>query len=51
MDIIETIEVIKSVIEPNEFEAIICTKDLNADFLGNSSHLRTVLEAVEEVYL
>ena len=38
-------------IKQNEFKAVVWAGDLNADFLRNSSHSRTVQEAVEEVDL
>ena len=48
VELTETIEVIKSVIEANNCEAIVWVGDINSDFSRNTTHTKVVKEAVED---
>ena len=47
-DLFETLEAIDKVINDNDFETLIVTGDLNADFVRNSGHVRTVMNFLAE---
>ena len=47
----ETLEVIRNVIEVNNYEHIVIAGDLNADFSRNSGHVNTVGDFIEELGL
>ena len=47
-DLTETLEVIKSVIEDNDCDAVLWAGDANSDFTRNTAHTRAVKEVVED---
>jgi hypothetical protein len=50
-DLLETLSQIKSVILKNNFDSILWTGDINAYFLRNTSHTRTVVDIVDDLGL
>ena len=47
-DALETLEAINSTIDDNEFDTLVWTGDINADFSRNSGHVRAVDNYVSE---
>ena len=50
-DLTETLEVIKSVIENNDCDAVVWAGDVNSDFSRDTAHTRAVKDAVENLNL
>ena len=50
-DLLETLSKIKYAIRNNEFDLHLWAGDINADFLRNTSHTRTVSDTIEELVL
>ena len=50
-DLLETLSKIKYAIRNNEFDLHLWAGDINADFLRNTSHTRTVSDTIEELGL
>ena len=50
-ELIETLSHIKEIIRKNEFSSLLWAGDINADFIRDTRHSRTVHEAVEELGL
>ena len=50
-ELTETIEVVKSVIEDNDCDAVMWAGDINSDFTRNNTHTKAVREVVEELNL
>ena len=50
-DLIETLEVIRNIIQGCECDSVVLAGDLNADYSRNTQHANTVKETIEEQHL
>ena len=50
-ELLEILGIVRDVIRRNDFDSILWAGDINADFIRNTSHTRTVSETVEDLGL